>query len=136
MFSDQGVRLSMLSTVPVTSGIIFSSEKSKLPSLIGITILNNGLQFIMGEDDTFKAIIRFAKNVSSDYNLPGREMVQKTLLDNCFDNHIKNQRDKLLNRVDIYGLHFQGDGATINDTYFLNILAGGVYVPVLVHNIV
>ena len=34
----------------------------------------------------------------------------------------------------IYVLCFQGDGATIKDTPLLNILAGGVYLPVLVQN--
>ena len=58
------------------------------------------------------------------------------MLDNCFENHIKNQREKLLNGADIYGLHFQGDGATIKDTLLLNILDGGGYLPVSVQNIV
>ena len=52
------------------------------------------------------------------------------LLDNCFDNHIKNQREKLLNGADIYGIHFQGDGAKIKETPLLNIFAGGVYLHV------
>ena len=47
-------------------------------------------------------------------------------LDNCFDNHIKNQHEKLLNGADIYGLHFQGDGGTIKGTPLLNIFSGGV----------
>ena len=53
-----------------------------------------------------------------------------------FENYIKNQREKLLNGADIYGLHFQGDGATIKDTPILNILAGGVCLPVSVQKIV
>ena len=48
------------------------------------------------------------------------------LLDNFFENNIKNQREKLLNGVDICGLHFQGDGTKTKDTPLLNILAGGV----------
>ena len=51
--------------------------------------------------------------------------MQGLLLDKFFENHIKNQREKLLKGADIYGLHFQGDGATIKDTPILNILAGG-----------
>ena len=54
------------------------------------------------------------------------------MLDNCFDNHIKNQHDRLLNEADIYGLRFQGDSATIKDTLLLNILAGRVELPVSV----
>ena len=46
-------------------------------------------------------------------------------LDNCFGNHINNQRKKLINGVDIYGLHCQGYGSTIKDTLLINILAGG-----------
>ena len=38
--------------------------------------------------------------------------------------------------ADIYGLHFQGDCATIKDMPVLNILAGGGYLPVSVPNIV
>ena len=53
-----------------------------------------------------------------------------------FENHIKNQHEKLLNGADIYGLHFQGDCATIKDMPVLNILAGGGYLPVSVPNIV
>ena len=38
-----------------------------------------------------------------------------TLLDNFFDNYIKNQREKLVNGADIYALSFQVDGETIKD---------------------
>ena len=52
-----------------------------------------------------------------------------------FENNIKNQHEKLLNRADIYGLNFKSDGAKIKDTALLNILDGGVYLPVSVKNI-
>ena len=126
----------MLSLVPVTSGEIFSAAEAKLTLLTGMTIFNNCLQFRIGEDETFRAMISADSNVSRDYKLPGREMVQGLFLDNCFDNHIKNQREKLLNGADIYGLSLQCDGATIKDTPLLNILAGEVYLPVSFQNIV
>ena len=53
-----------------------------------------------------------------------------------FYNHIKNQREKLLNRASVYGIHFQGDGATIKYTPLLNVFAGGFYLPVSFQNIV
>ena len=81
-------------------------------------------------------MISAARKISRDYKNPGRETLKRPLIDNCFENHIKNQRNKLLNWEDIYGLHFQGDGATIKDTPPLNILAGGVYLPVSVQKIV
>ena len=62
--------------------------------------------------------------------------MQWPLLYECFDNHIMNQREKLLNGSDIYGIHFQGDGATIKDTPLLNIFYGGVCLPVSVQKIV
>ena len=96
----------MLSTVSVTSGRIFSADEYTLTSLIGITIFNNGLKFIIGEEETFRAMISAARNVSRDYKMPGRETVRGPLLDNCFENNIKNQREKLINGADIYGLHF------------------------------
>ena len=52
--------------------------------------------------------------------------MQGTFLDNCFENNIKNQREKLLNGSDIYGLHFQGAVVTINDTPLINIFSGRV----------
>ena len=137
--SDQGVRSSILSTVSVTSVTsrrIFYTVESKLTSLIGMTIFNNVLQFRIGQEDTFRAMISAAINISRYYTLPGRDTVQEPLLDNCFDNHIKNQIDKLTIGADIYGIHFQGNGATIKDTPLLNILSGvGVHLPVSVQNI-
>ena len=62
--------------------------------------------------------------------------MQWPLLYECFDNHIMNQREKLLNGSDIYGIHFQGDGEIINGTPPLNILAGRFHLPVSVQNIV
>ena len=122
MFSDRWVRSSMLSTVLVTSGRILSAEEAKLASLIGMIIFNNGLQFRIREEYTFRETISASRNVSRDYKLPGRETVLGTLLDHVFDNHIKNQCEKLLNGAEIYGFHSQSDGATIKDTPLLNIL--------------
>ena len=61
--------------------------------------------------------------------------MQGPLLDNVFENHIKNQHEKLLNGADIYELHFQGDGAKTKDMTLINILDGGVYLPVSVQKI-
>ena len=61
--------------------------------------------------------------------------MQGPLLDNCFGNHIKNQRENLLNGADICGLHFQGYGATIKETPLLNIFARVFHLPVSVQNI-
>ena len=82
--SDQGVQLSMLSSVSVTSGRIFSTAEAKLTSLIGMTIFNNGLRFRIGEEETFRAMISSVRNVSREYNMPGRETVRGLLLDEFF----------------------------------------------------
>ena len=115
----------MLSMVSVNSGRIFSAAEYKPTSLIGMNIFNNGIKFRIGEEDTFREMISASINLSRYYKLPGREMVRGPLLDNCFENNIKNQHENLLNGADIYGLHFQGDVATIKDTHLINILAGG-----------
>ena len=128
MLSDQEVRSSMLSTVSVTSvtsGKIFSSEEAKPTSLIGTTIFNNVFQFIIGEEEKFREIVRSARNVSRDYKLSTRETVPGPLIDKCFDNHTKNQREKLLNGEDIYGFNFKGDGATIKENPYLISCLGG-----------
>ena len=72
--------------------------EGKLTSLIGMTIFNNGIQFIIGVGGTFRAIIGASRNVSRDYKLPGRETLREPLLDKFFENHIKNQSEKLLNK--------------------------------------
>ena len=130
------MRSSMLSTLSVISGRIFSSAEDKLTSLIGMKIFNNGLHLRIGEEETCRKMIRAYRNVSRDYKLPGRETVRGPLIDNCFDNHTKNQNEKLLNGADIYGFNFQGYCETIKDTPLLNILAGGGYLPFSVQNIV
>ena len=67
------------------------------------------------------------RNVSRYYKTLGRDKIQGTLLEKCFENHINNQCENLLNEADIYGIHFKGDGATIKNKPLLNILSGGVH---------
>ena len=71
------------------------------------------------------AMISAARNVSRYYKLPGRQTLKGLFVDKCFDNHIKNQCVRLLNKSDIYVLHIQGNGETIKDTPLINILARG-----------
>ena len=52
----------MLSTVAVTSVIIFSAAEDELNLFIGMNIFNNGLQFRIGEEESFKVIISAARN--------------------------------------------------------------------------
>ena len=66
-----------------------------------MTIFNNGLQFKIGEEEIFRAMISADKNVSRYYKLPGRETVRGPFLDIIFGNHIKNQHEKLLIGSDI-----------------------------------
>ena len=56
----------MLSTVSVTSGRIFSAADAKQNSLVGMNLFNNGIQFRIGEEETFGAIISAARNISRD----------------------------------------------------------------------
>ena len=84
MLSDQGVWSSMLSTVSVTSSRIFYNAEAKITSLIVTTIFKNGLQLRIGEEETFRAMISAVRNVSRDYNMPGRETVRGLLLDEFF----------------------------------------------------
>ena len=46
-------------------------------------------------------------------------------LKTCFENHINNQREKLINKAGTYGLRFQGDVATTKGRPLLDILDGG-----------
>ena len=72
-----------MSNFPATSVIIFSAAESKLTSLFGMVIFNNGLQCRVVEEDTLRAMISADRNVSRDYKQPGRETAQGMLLDKC-----------------------------------------------------
>ena len=89
----------------------------------------------MGVEKTLRSMISAARNVSRYYKLPGRDTVLGPFLDKFFENNIKNQRDKLLNGSDIYGLNFQGGGAIIKYTPLFNILDRRFHLPVSVQNI-
>ena len=126
----------MLSTVSVTSGIIFSAAESKLTSLIGMTIFKNCLQFIIGKDETFRAIISAARNFQVITSCQGgRRFEGRCFIIVLRIISITNLRIYYTG-ADIYGLHSQGDGAKIKDTPLLNILTGGVYIHVSVQKIV
>ena len=124
-----------MSVTSVTSGRIFSAAEAKTTSLIGITIFKNGIQFRIGEEKTIRVMISADRNVSRDYNLPGRKTIRGPFIDKFFKNHIKNQCEKLLNGAYIYGIHFQYNGKKTKDTPLLNILDGGDHLPVSFQNI-
>ena len=65
----------MLSMMSVNSGRKLSAEESKLTSLIGMNIFNNGITFRIGEEETLREMISTYRKVSRNYNLPGRETV-------------------------------------------------------------
>ena len=73
--SDQGMQQSILSTVPVNLGRIFSYAEEKLTSLIGMTIFKNGLQFRFLEEEALRAMLIATRNISRDYKLTGKETV-------------------------------------------------------------
>ena len=62
--SEKGVWFSMLSTLSVTSGRIVSDVEAKPTSFIETNIFNNGLQFIIVEEETFTTMISAVRNVS------------------------------------------------------------------------
>ena len=77
MLSDQGVRLSILSTLTVTSGRKFSAAESKLTSLIGIDIFNNSLKFIILEEEKSSEMISASGNVQGITICQGERLCER-----------------------------------------------------------
>ena len=80
-------------------------------------------------------MISYYRNVSRNWKILGRETVWGQIPEICFDNYINNQCWNLIKRADIYGIHFQGNGATIKYIPLLDTLSGRVCLPVSVQNI-
>ena len=117
--SDQGVRLSLLSTVSATSGIIFSAVEAKLTSLIEMTIFNNYIQFIIGEEETSRAMLSAARKFQGITSCQGEIRCKGRCLISVLGIISRNSV------ISYYIIHFQVDGATTKDPPLLNILAGG-----------
>jgi hypothetical protein len=62
-------------------------------------------------------VLLLAKVVGTGYKLPSRNQIATELLDINYNAYIQKNKEKLLLDIDVFGLAFISDGATVKKTY-------------------
>lgn len=106
--------------------------ESKLTMAIAHFIHAGGLPWSTASNPNFRKIISLARGVGSDYKPPCRNQISGNLLDLNYEQLMKEQMKKLLTDVDIFGVTFLGDGATVKKMPLTNVLASSPHNPVCV----
>jgi hypothetical protein len=108
------------------------TAESKLTMAIADMIHSLGLPFSLASEKKFKHVLNLARTVGNKYEPPDRNSVSGELLDLNYNEYIKKNLVLLQKDIEIFGLTFFGDGATIKKTPLINILASGVHKSVAV----
>jgi hypothetical protein len=103
---------------------------------IAAFIHGRALSFSMARNPNFLNIIQIARNLGPRYSPPDRRSVSGHLLNSLHNESFKEMMRTLLSEVDIFGLTFYGDGATIKSVPLINILAAGPNNPFALLDIV
>ncbi|KAL3772048.1 hypothetical protein ACHAWU_008070 [Discostella pseudostelligera] len=74
------------------------------------------------DSERFARVIKKARTVGSDFNIPSRSKIGGELLDLNFETVYKANKEALLKDASVFGLAFLGDGATIKRMPLMNIL--------------
>jgi hypothetical protein len=109
---------------------------SKLTMAIADFVHCCGLPFRVISDRKFHKVLNLARATSSTYTPPSRQSVSSDLLDLNYTAYMKTNYDKLEKEINIFGVLFYGDGATIKKLPLINILASGVHIPAFMIEIV
>ena len=109
---------------------------TKLVMAIADFIHSCGLPFRIADHPKFRKMIQLAKNVGATFKFPGRNSVSTELLDINYDTYMEVSRKELSNNVNIFGLSFYGDGATVRRMPLINVMASGAYLHTAVLEIV
>jgi hypothetical protein len=110
--------------------------ESRLTMAIGDMIHSCGLPFHLASNPKFRKVICLARGVGAAYRPPGRNQVATELLDLNYDSYLRRNEVLLKKEVDIFGLSYYGDGATVKKKPLINILASGAYLHTAVLEIV
>lgn len=114
---------------------IFEGANDKLHAAISAMVNANGLSFSLPECQHFKYMIACARHASFDYVTPNQKLMSGPLLDNDYKVNRRDDDSRLLTDVELLGLGFQGDGATMKRCPLINHLAASPYCPVSVRKI-
>ena len=112
------------------------SLDSKLTMAIADMIHSCGLPFSLSSNLKFRKVLHLSRNVPSTYRPPGRNQVSGELLDINYESYMERNKKKLTEDIEIFGLTFYGDGATVRKMPLINILASGGHLHTAVMEIV
>ena len=112
------------------------NAEAKLTMAIADMIHSCGLSFSLASEPKFRLVLQIAKSVSSGYTPPARKAISGKLLDLNYENYMTQNMEKIMQDIDIYGVCFYGDGATVKRMPLINVLASGAHLPVFVLEIV
>lgn len=112
------------------------TAESKLTMAIADLIHSLGLPFTLASEVKFRQVLHLARCSGANYQPPSRNSIAGELLDLNYDQYLKKNLNRLLKDIDVFGLSFYGDGATVKKMPLINILASGVFCPVAVLEIV
>ena len=113
-----------------------ASVESKLTMAIADMIHSCGLPFSLSSNIKFRKVLHLARNVPTTYRPPGRNQVAVKLLDINYESYMDKNKKLLSEDIDIFGLTFYGDGATVRKMPLINILASGGHLHTAVMEIV
>ena len=103
--------------------LLVLQDDDHLTSHIANFVLASGLEFSIVDKQAFKVMIKAAAKQSAGYVTPGRKRVAGALLDANYSARTLHRDNILRKDMAENGLCFMGDGATVNKTPLINLLA-------------
>ena len=102
---------------------IITSNKIRLTLEISNLIISEGLSSNLSQKPRFKKVRDLARNVSTVYQHPNRNIIPKDLLDLINDYNMDRNLSFIKRESDFFGFIFLGDGATISIIPLFNIFS-------------
>jgi hypothetical protein len=112
------------------------TAESKLSMAIADFIHGCGLPFSVSSHPKFRKVISLARAVGVNYLPPSRQRISSDLLEINYDTYQVRTKDALMKDINIFGLSFYGDGATVKKMPLTNVLASGAYLQTALLEIV
>lgn len=113
-----------------------STFDNNLTMAIADLIHSCGLPFRLCSEPKFRKVLQLSRLSGTKFTPPSRNSVAGELLDLNYDEYLKKNMLSLMKEVDIFGLTFYGDGATVRKMPLINVLASSAHLPVTVLEIV
>jgi hypothetical protein len=95
-----------------------------------------GLSFSVSSHPKFQKGISLARAVGQNYQVPPHHHIATDLLEINYETYMKKNKEQLLNDINVFGLSFYGDGATVKKMPLINVLESGAYLQTALLEIV